>query len=202
MAVRSLQKASQLDVDGVVGPKTWAALGQSSAAGEVAGEAFTLEWMKIAIAEFGVHEYSKEGKHNKRILEYHATTTLGAKTDEIPWCSSFVNWVMIQAGFRGTNDALAKSWIDWGIDLKTPRKGAIVVIKRKGKKLDRATGSSTGFHVAFLESVTKSKIRLLGGNQGNRVKYSNYYFDSYEVQDYRWPFIRTFTKPPMHIYVA
>ena len=53
------------------------------------------KWLEIALKEVGVSEI--KGGENKRILEYHASTTLKAKEDEIPWCSSFVNWCMVQA---------------------------------------------------------------------------------------------------------
>jgi len=65
------------------------------------------EWLVIARGEIGQKEI-KGGKHNPRILEYHATTTRKATTDEVSWCSSFVNWCMTQAGYEGTNSAWAK----------------------------------------------------------------------------------------------
>jgi hypothetical protein len=45
---------------------------------------------EIAKAELGTTEVPGT-QNNPRILEYHATTTLKATTDEVPWCSSFVN---------------------------------------------------------------------------------------------------------------
>jgi len=145
--------------------------------------------VNIAAAEVGVHEKSLPGQHNKRILEYHACTSLRATTDEVPWCSSFVNWVMKQAGHKGSNSALAASWLKWGNSLSHPRIGAIVVIKRKGKSSDAATGSGTGNHVAFYISSTPRHIRLLGGNQsgGLAVSYSNFSLAAYEIRGYRWP---------------
>ncbi len=92
-AVISFQKANRLEPDGIVGPKTWAALGQrpptSSSPTPSVGAA---SWMKIALAELGVHENSLPGHQNQRIIQYHAATSLKAQTDEVPWCSSFVNW--------------------------------------------------------------------------------------------------------------
>jgi len=191
--VLAFQRARGLVVDGIVGRKTWEALyGVTIKVSPMLRTPGTVSWMDIAVAELGVHEYSKPGKHHRRILEYHATTTLGARTDEVPWCSSFVNWVMIQSGYCGTNNALAKSWLDWGVEIKTPRRGSVAVIQRKGVKRDKATGSRTGFHVAFLENLKGSYVRLLGGNQGDRVKYSNFYLKSYEVKGYRWPVARGF----------
>ena len=105
--------------------------------------------MEIAKTELGIAENHLPGQQTSRILEYHKTTTLAAETDETPWCSSFVNWVMIQAGRQGTNNALAKSWINWGSAQNPPSYGAVTVIKKKDASSDVATGSSTGFHVAF-----------------------------------------------------
>jgi uncharacterized protein (TIGR02594 family) len=177
-AVMRFQRANQLTPDGEVDPKTWEALGQPRA---------TVPWMDIALAEYGVHENSLPGQHNQRVIEYHGATSLKATTDEVPWCSSFVNWVMRQAGHSGTNSALASSWLDWGRTLSSPEYGAITIIKRKVIASDRATGSSTGFHVAFYDSSTATHLRLLGGNQGDRVKYSDFSLRDYEVRGYRWP---------------
>jgi uncharacterized protein (TIGR02594 family) len=144
--------------------------------------------MDIAVGELGIHENAAPGKHNARIVEYHKTTTLRATTDEVPWCSSFVNWVMKTAGHQGTNNALAASWLEWGASLTDPRTGAIVVIRLKGaNRPDRATGSSTGNHVGFFMSSTPTHIRLLGGNQGDQVRYSNFALQGYEIRGYRWP---------------
>jgi len=37
-------------------------------------------------------------KANEQILHYHAATSLHANSDEVPWCSAFVNWCYIIAG--------------------------------------------------------------------------------------------------------
>jgi uncharacterized protein (TIGR02594 family) len=188
-AVMRLQQVHRLAPDGVVGAQTWAALGQkpNPAPRPTPAPAVGAPWMDIATAELGVHENAAAGQHTKRIIEYHAATSLRATTDETPWCSSFVNWVMVQAGYRGTNNALARSWLEWGTALPTPRAGAVTVIKKKGASSDVATGSSTGFHVAFYVSSTSATLRLLGGNQGDQVKYSNFFLSGYDIRGYRWP---------------
>lgn len=187
-ALMAFQKSKGLTPDGVCGSRTWTALGQKSVVlpdpPVAAGGA---PWMTIAEAEVGIHENSLPGQQNKRILEYHACTSLHAGTDEVPWCSSFVNWVMKQAGYQGTNSALASSWITWGHEAAPPRAGAIMVIKRKGATSDQATGSSTGNHVGFFVSSSGAHLRLLGGNQGDSVKYSNFSLAAYEIRASRWP---------------
>jgi uncharacterized protein (TIGR02594 family) len=186
-AVLAFQAAKRLAADGAVDPRTWAALGQRPAPAPPAAPMVDAPWMEVAAAELGVQENSLPGHHTQRILEYHAATTLRATTDEVPWCSSFVNWVMRQAGHAGTGSALARSWLAWGRAIEPPRPGAITVIKRKGATSDAATGSSTGFHVGFFVGQTPATLRLLGGNQGNRVRYSNFLLAAYEVRGHRWP---------------
>lgn len=142
-------------------------------------------WIPIAEAELGQKEDKSKTKHNKRVLEYHETTTLRATTDETPWCSSFVNWVMTQAGYKGTNSALAISWAKWGKKVTKPAYGAIAVfhwnptVNKKG-------------HVGFVVGKEGSRIQVLGGNQKDQVKVSSYstksviayvFPDDYEVPD-------------------
>lgn len=198
-ALKLFQVQEKLTADGVAGKKTWRALGLmrvASVAPPVLASTNTFApWFNIALSENGVSEIKTKGIHNGKIIEYHSTTTLGAKTDEIPWCSSFVNWVMIAAGYKGTNNALAKSWASWGALVSTPFPGAITVIKRKNKGSDTATGSSTGYHVAFFVSLSPTKIRLLGGNQGDKVKESGFMLRSYEVVGYRKPLFKTIGAP-------
>jgi uncharacterized protein (TIGR02594 family) len=131
-------------------------------------------WVRVALREIGQHE--KVGPdHNKRILQYHATTTLKATADEVPWCSSFVNWVMLKAQMERTDSAAAKSWLEWGYALEKPIYGAVVVLSRQG-------GNHVGF---FIDETADGKWLLLGGNQGNEVNESGY--DADRVIGVRWP---------------
>jgi len=129
---------------------------------------------QIAKAEIGVHE--TRGGETKRILEYHATTTLRAQEDEVSWCSAFVNWVVKKNGEEGTNLANARSWLDWGESLKQPEVGCIVVLKR---------GDPPSGHVGFYAGAGKDidHILVLGGNQSDQVKFSQ--FPKSLVLDYR-----------------
>lgn len=131
-------------------------------------------WMKVALSQVGQAERAGS-LHNKQIVAYHMTTSLKATTDEVPWCSSFVNWVFAQIQYKRTNSARAKSWLEWGIKLKEPVPGCLVIFTRDG-----------GGHVAFyLRSSKTGFVKVLGGNQTNTVKVSNYLESN--VIGYRWP---------------
>lgn len=141
--------------------------------------------LEIAEKEIGQHELV--GGENSRIVEYHSTTTLKATEDEIPWCSSFVNWCMIKAGHKGTNSALAKSWLKWGQKLDRPTLGCVCIIKKKIVEEDKSTGSSTGYHVAFWLLQDAQYVHLLGGNQSDSVKISRFNLAIYAILGYRIP---------------
>lgn len=132
------------------------------------------KWLEIALAEKGVREV--KGGENPRIIEYHSCTTLKATEDEVPWCSSFVNWCMKQAGIERTKSAAAMSWLGWGVVLDEPREGCVVVLKR---------GAPPSAHVCFYLRSDEKLIACLGGNQGDSVKVS--VFKKGDVLGYRWP---------------
>lgn len=138
-------------------------------------------WFALAERELGVKERKGSHSNNNRILEYHRSTDLSenlARIDETPWCSSFVNWCVTQAGLEGTASARARSWSKWGKKLRKPRPGCIVVLSRP------SAGPKAG-HVGFYAGETATRIKLLGGNQSNRVRISNY--DKKRIISFRWP---------------
>lgn len=114
-------------------------------------------WYNVARKEIGVKEL-RGIADNPRVVEYHSATTLRATDDEIPWCSSFVNWCVSKAGYTPTRSAAAKSWLTWGQKIDKPVHGCIVVLTRTG-----------GGHVAFFESESEGLVKLLGGNQDDAV---------------------------------
>jgi uncharacterized protein (TIGR02594 family) len=140
-------------------------------------------WMAIARGEVGQKEI-KGAEDNPRIREYHAATTMGAKADEVAWCSSFVNWCLTQAEIRGTRSAAAASWVDWGVDTD-PRRGAIVVIHNPAAK--NSALSRSGNHVGFLVEDLGWGWKLLGGNQSDMVKESCFAKKKWTLKAVKWP---------------
>jgi uncharacterized protein (TIGR02594 family) len=134
-------------------------------------------WLSVAAAEVGVAQYPA-GRSNARISEYHEGTNIRGRDDKAPWCSSFVNWCLAQAGIAGTGSALARSWLEWGRSLAEPVPGCIVVLQRDDP-------NSWKGHVGFYLRSDSQHIYLLGGNQLEQVREHFYPIDS--VLGYRWP---------------
>jgi uncharacterized protein (TIGR02594 family) len=134
-------------------------------------------WLKAAYGEVGIKEAAGP-LDNPRVIAYHMSTTLdkaAAQKDETPWCSSFTNWCMEQAGYRGTDSAWARSWLQWGRPLEVPQRGCVVVFSR---------GTSSG-HVAFFIKEVGPNILCLGGNQSDSVCEALY--PKHRLLGYRWP---------------
>ena len=123
------------------------------------------QFLELAFLEAGTKEI-KGKNHNPRILQYHKFTSLGASTDEIAWCSSFANFVVMKAGGTGTNNAMARSWENWGLSIEKPVPGCLVIFSRGA---DPRYG-----HVAFFLGESKTHIYVLGGNQGDSVSIAKY----------------------------
>jgi len=213
-AIRHFQQRRGLHIDGVVGPRTWDAVLDPHATGIGSGFSYgptgvddskpqnpsghqepshdqatpnpgqgAAPWMALAYKERGTHEV-KGRAANPRIIEYHATTTLRSQSDEVAWCSSFVNWCLKQVNIKGTNLAGAASWVNWGV-ATGPRYGAITVIHNP--KMANTSLSRTGNHVGFLVEETKTHYVLLGGNQSNSVKESSFSKAGWQLKGRRWP---------------
>ncbi len=125
--------------------------------------------LKIAFNELGTEEIVGE-KHNPEVLKYAKDTNIaGVTTDEIPWCSTFVNWVSWKAGLQISGKANARSWLNVGTKVTEPEPGDVVVYWRDSPQ---SWKGHVGFFIGF--SFDKQRVYTLGGNQGNRVSVSAY----------------------------
>jgi len=159
------------------GDTGWASLKYLRPASDEA-PASTFPWFDIAVEELGTGEVAGAGD-NPRVVEYLRSTNLGrdmASNDETPWCSAFVNFCVEKAGFAGTDSASARSWLNWGRATDTPATGCVAVFKR---------GDPPSGHAAFYVSESGGKIKVLGGNQGDKVCYAEYAKD--RLLGYRIP---------------
>lgn len=125
--------------------------------------------LKIAFNELGTEEIVGD-KDNPEVLKYAKDTGIkGIFSDEIPWCSTFVNWVAWKAGLQYSKKANARSWLNVGQKVTSPEPGDVVVFWRESPQ-------SWKGHVGFFLGVSPDRKRVycLGGNQGNRVSVSAY----------------------------
>ncbi len=127
------------------------------------------KFLKIAFNELGTEEFSGEN-HNPEILKYAKETKIaGITTDEIPWCSTFVNWVAWKSGLQISGKANARSWLNVGTKVTVPEPGDVVVFWRENPQ---SWKGHVGIFLGF--SLDKKRVYCLGGNQGNRVSVTAY----------------------------
>jgi len=129
--------------------------------------------LKIAFNELGTEEIVGK-KHNPEVLKYAKDTKIaGITTDEIAWCSTFVNWVAWKAGLQYSGKANARSWLNVGIKVTEPEPGDIVVFWRESPQ---SWKGHVGIYIGV--SFDKKRVYSLGGNQGNRVSVTGYRMDT------------------------
>lgn len=181
-AVSRFQKANGLAGSGIIGEKTMKYLGLSldkvdSVKLEIpkpAEKEFNKMFLIGASGQLGVKEAPGKA-NNKQVMEYHKFSTKANKygfEDSVPWCSSFVCWVVENFGaIESTNSAAARSWEKWAFGKKiepgSGRAGDIVVFWRNSLK------SGSG-HVGFFLKETKDYVWVLGGNQSDEVNVTRY----------------------------
>jgi uncharacterized protein (TIGR02594 family) len=136
-------------------------------------------WMEFAIRELGTAR-TPGPSSNPRIQEYLGAAGLTGASEDIAWCSAFVNWVLAQVNIRGTHRANARSWLNWdGLCLGKPCYGAITV-------LSRAPNPAHG-HVGFYVGEEAGQLVLLGGNQAGESSVCLNTYRPNRLLGYRWP---------------
>ena len=90
-----------------------------------------------------------------RFLGQSDPTHIGA-----PWCASFVNFVLRQAGYHPHGSLMAIDALRDGQRVSTPQPGDLAVMRG---------------HITFFAGYAgPGRFVGLGGNQGHRVKYSQF----------------------------
>jgi hypothetical protein len=158
------------------------------------------KWYTLALKYLGKNEQDKE--FDKFLAGFWKIVGLsGYKTiagSKYAWCGLFVAVMLHLSGYQhAKNGAGAKNWSAFGTKIDYVKKGIPHgSIVRINHGLD--CSSSKGNHVAFAcgdykpsDFIVDGKLKpgatvtLLGGNQGNQVKYSKY--DMREVCSVSWP---------------
>jgi uncharacterized protein (TIGR02594 family) len=122
--------------------------------------------IKTALSQYGQKEIDGEAE-NPTIVNY--AKEVGFKwvnSEDTPWCSIFMNWVAMKAGYEYTRKANARSWLDIGSVVDEPKVGDVVVFQR----------GNNGYsgHVGMFICKYDDGVYVLGGNQSDSVKISKY----------------------------
>lgn len=96
--------------------------------------------------------------------------------DTTAWCSLFMNWVALKAGYERSGSLLARSWLNVGTAMIAPELGDVVVYWRGDP------GGTLG-HVGLFIAERNNVIYTLGGNEGNMVQIEG--FNPANVLGYR-----------------
>jgi uncharacterized protein (TIGR02594 family) len=159
-AVKAFQESMHLEADGIVGPKTSAAL--FSGVGHVP-DAPLLPWMAEAQNLVGTKEVLG-ARSSPLILDWAKDLDLHYPDDEVPWCGLFVAHCIgstLPDEVLPSNPLGARQWEKFG-DATEPRLGAVMVFWRESK-------SSGKGHVGFYTGEDSGAYRILGGNQTDKV---------------------------------
>lgn len=136
----------------------------------------THPWMDAAWSHIGVHETAGNKATAEIVGMYAAAGHPEVVSDEVPWCAAFVGACLQASSLPNTGSLLARSYLDYGSKLDEPQVGAIAVLKR---------GAPPSGHVGFVTGWGDGRIRLLGGNQGDKVCEASFRYD--DVIGFRWP---------------
>jgi uncharacterized protein (TIGR02594 family) len=181
-AVKAFEAAHGLPPDGIVDTQTAQALDKIAPAPSVLKVA---PWLSTARALTGTKEVLGS-KDNPFIIEMaHEVARRFPELkgnidwynhDSIPWCGLFMAYCMAVNGIKPSSTPLgALSWASWGVALKTPTPGAVLVYSRTG-----------GGHVTLYESEDATYYYCRGGNQGDAANVERI-AKSRAVKAIRWP---------------
>ena len=187
MAVRLFQARSSdetgepLEIDGIVGPKTWAALfDPGSSPDPNAPPRFTATplvdaVLDIAADEVGVRERPPGSNRGPRVDEFIRAAGLDPTQDSFPWCMCFVFWCFTQAAQRtGLANLVPKTG---GVHLAWQRsqgKPGVTIVPAMAARRDPAlvkpgmvffidTGNGRG-HAGIVVANVNSLLETIEGN--------------------------------------
>ncbi|SHF24173.1 TIGR02594 family protein [Kaistia soli DSM 19436] len=161
-AVRAFQAKNNLEVDGIIGPMTLAALLPGVAQPTDLTDP-SLVWFKEACRVIGTREKPGAGS-NPIIIDWATDLGINYGRDDIPWCGLFVgHCISATLDREPTPNGLlgARSWERFGIRTD-PTPGAVMVFWRQSKQSGRG-------HVGFYAGEDATAYRILGGNQSDQV---------------------------------
>lgn len=125
----------------------------------------------LALSQAGIKEIVG-GQHNPKILKYFDDIGFDGNKlgDETSWCSAFINWLAFRLGLEMSGKLNARSWLNVGevIEDGCQQVGDIAIFWRDSKN------GWKGHVGVYCNDLNNGWISILGGNQNNQVKLSNY----------------------------
>lgn len=108
--------------------------------------------------------------NNAQVLAMLQLDESWPKSDEVPWCSAFVNYIAWLLRLPRSKSLMARSWLNVGlpIPLNDATPGFDVVIFWRGSR------TATTGHVAFYGGITEKGVLALGGNQSDSVSLAEF----------------------------
>ena len=187
-AIKRFQAEKNLDVDGIVGPKTAAKLfAEDVPKDEDFATPTTMPWLEEAFRLIGTREQRGHGS-NEAIMGWAERLELTSyNDDDIPWCGLFtahcIGSQLPEETLPG-NPLGARRWQTFGKGA-SPQLGAVMVFWR---------GSPRGWkgHVGFYWAEDDAAYHILGGNQSDAVTVARLSKD--RLLEARWP--STGLEPP------
>jgi uncharacterized protein (TIGR02594 family) len=101
----------------------------------------------------------------------------------IPWCAGFVNAILARSGYETSGSLMARSFLNYGVVIKEPTIGDIVITKRGSNQMAGHVGFFEGYE--WFEGV--KYIKVYGGNTAKSVQVG--YFPVNQILGYRKPVI-------------
>lgn len=135
------------------------------------------KWYELAVRELGVKATSPD---NPVVMRYYADAGHPeVEHDSLSWCAAFVGAMLRRANVQPSGSLMARSYLNWGKKLSSPRVGCVVVCARNEVNADE---SILG-HVFFFAG---SPHMGLGGNQTGHMVCIEPYAEA-RVLGFRWP---------------
>jgi uncharacterized protein (TIGR02594 family) len=137
-----------------------------------------MTWMSVHEGEAEI----KGPQDNPFIMNLYKYGNYDATHDEVAWCACLANAALKLTGFKGTDRADAKSFMNYG-EVCELRYGAVIVLRH-------ADGNH---HVSFYsKSFDQNSVELFGGNQSDALIKKTYNVSGNsnghdEIVAIRWP---------------
>ena len=169
-----------LEIDGIVGPKTWSALFAQGTTPPPPpppppGSSLIAALLDVASEEVGIREQPIGSNRGPRVDQYIRSVGLDPAQDSFPWCMCFVFWCYTQAATRiGTPNLVPKNGSVHGAWQQSHNKAGVTVVTASAAQGNPAlvkpgmvffidTGNSHG-HAGLVVDNVNSRLETIEGN--------------------------------------